>query len=135
MRKENKDRYVLKYRRRDDRLSDLSHYLEQHHRERGLYPSGDVLDALGMTPVTDDGCDFVKYRDISLFMEDMDNINTLNLVKDDEEGDIVFECMQCWYRAKNADISDWQFCPACGAIFAPYYIDSDSFCGQGEQDE
>lgn len=118
MKKENKDQYVLKYRYRDDRLSDLVHYLENSSGDK-VYPCKDVLNALGV-PTDADDC--VKYADVSSFIEDMDNINTINSANS-KKSKIAFECMQCGYRAESTtDISSWQFCPHCGSIFAPYYF-------------
>ena len=129
MKTKNKDEAVLHFRHREDRLSDLAHYLEKHYHENGLYPGKDVLLALGMQTLTGDGCvdGLVDYRNISYFMSDMDNWLTSNKAEHPDiygpvEDGVTFECGECGYVAKDIDVSSWQFCPHCGSIFAPYYF-------------
>lgn len=119
---ENKDEAVLHFRHREDRLSDLAHYLEKNHRESGLYPGKDILLALGMQTLTSDGCveGLVSYKDISYFMEDMDNWLTSNKAERPdiygpvEEG-ITFECSACGFDGWVDTASVTRFCPDCGA--------------------
>ncbi len=108
-----KHQYRSKYRNAYYRLTFLTNYLLLHYKDRdGLYSCESILDVLGIPQK--DG--YVKYTDMSLFLDDVDIADTWDIMENKDESDVGFKCARCGYEAKDVDMSSWFCCPSCGSV-------------------